>query len=124
MDLFDERILAVPKDGKPRVFTQLLVEAGFSHNTLRQHLERLAAQGLVAKEKTVSNRLGRPQLTDFIPSKVRLQVIAATSDDSMEIVILSFSRLKRLCRFERGGYCKEARKNCEAQICPQIIKGE
>jgi hypothetical protein len=35
MDLFDERILAVLKDRKPRAFTQLLKEVGSSHNTLR-----------------------------------------------------------------------------------------
>jgi len=122
MDLFDERILAVLKDGKPRVFTQLLVEAGFSHNTLKQHLENLAAQGLVAKEKTLSNRLGRPKFTYFIPPKARQQVSVALSDPSLEIVVLSFSRLKHLCRFEKGGYCKEIRSRCEAQNCPQIPK--
>ena len=34
MDLFDERILAALKDGKPRGFIVLLSEVGFSHNTL------------------------------------------------------------------------------------------
>jgi len=122
MDLFDERILAVLKDGKPRLFTQLLGEVGFSHNTLRLHLERLLVQGLVAKEKTLSSRLGRPKLAYHVPSRVRQQVSAALSDTSVEIVFLSFSRLKHLCRFEKGGYCKQVRKNCEAGNCPQIPK--
>jgi predicted ArsR family transcriptional regulator len=51
MDLFDERILSVLSDGKPRVFPQLLGEVGFSRNTLKLHLERLAAQSLILKEK-------------------------------------------------------------------------
>lgn len=42
MGLFDERILAVLQDGKPRVFNQLPSEAGFAHNTLRLHLESSA----------------------------------------------------------------------------------
>jgi DNA-binding Lrp family transcriptional regulator len=33
MDFFDERVLAALKDGKPRGFTALLSEVGFSHNT-------------------------------------------------------------------------------------------
>ena len=105
MDLFDERILAVLKDGKPRIFTQLLNEVGISHNTLRPHLEHLVAQSFVVKEKTVSNRLGRP--------KVQQQVSIALSDPSIEIVSLPFSRLKHLCRFEKGGYCKKSRTDAK-----------
>ncbi len=103
MDFFDERVLAALKDGKPRGFTTLLGEVGFSHNTLRQHLERLAAQGFVVKEK----------------------VAATVSEDPYgELVALSFSRLKHLCRFEKGGYCKETKKSCGPQICPQTRKQE
>jgi DNA-binding Lrp family transcriptional regulator len=32
MDFFDERVLAALKDGKPRSFTTLLDEVGFSQN--------------------------------------------------------------------------------------------
>jgi len=38
MDFFDERVLAALKDGKPRSFTMLLGEVGFSHNTLHSIL--------------------------------------------------------------------------------------
>jgi predicted ArsR family transcriptional regulator len=51
MDLFDERILSVLSDGKPKVFAQLLGDVGFSRNTLKLHLKRLTAQSLVVKEK-------------------------------------------------------------------------
>jgi len=56
MDLFDERVLAVLIDGKPKFFAQLLGEAGFSRNTLKLHLKRLTAQSLVISEKTLSKR--------------------------------------------------------------------
>jgi predicted ArsR family transcriptional regulator len=56
MDFFDERILTMLKDGKPRGFTTLLKEVGFSHNTLQVHLERLTTKGLVAKEKSGRKR--------------------------------------------------------------------
>jgi hypothetical protein len=41
MDLFDERVLAVLSDGKPKFFARLLGEVGFSRNTLKLHLKRL-----------------------------------------------------------------------------------
>jgi len=124
MDLFDEHILAVLNDGKLRVLAQLLNEVGFSHNTLKLHLERLVAQSLVVKEKTLSNGKGRPKYGYSIPPKVRQQVSAALADPSITIVSLPFSRLRHLCRFEKGGYCKEARKTCEASNCPQIPKNK
>jgi len=120
MDVFDERILSVLKDGKPRFFTHLLSEVGFSHNTLKLHLDRLIAEGLVVKEKTRSDGLGRPKFAYLVPLNVRKQVSAALSDPSIEIVHLSFSRLKHLCRFEKGGYCKKVKKRCETENCPQI----
>ena len=124
MDLFDERILSMLSDGKPRVFAQLLGEVRFSRNTLKLHLKRLTAQNLVVKEKTLSNGRGRPKYAYFISPKVRQQVSAALSDPSITIVTLPFSRLRHLCRFEKGGYCKEARKTCEASNCPQIPKNK
>jgi len=122
MDFFDERILATLKDGKPRSFTALLGEVGFSHNTLRQHLERLAAQGFVVKDKVASNSFGRPRFAYHVPSRTMKQVAAALQNPCVELVALPFSRLKHLCRFEKGGYCKETKKSCAPRNCPQIRK--
>ena len=51
MDLYDRRILAVLRDGKPRNFRQILSEVEFSYNTLRLHLAQLVEQGLVVRRK-------------------------------------------------------------------------
>ena len=122
MDLFDERILATLKDGKPRGFNVLLGEVGFSHNTLQQHLERLMAQGLVVREKAAANSFGRPKFAYHVPSKTTKQVSLALQDPHIELVALPFSRLRHVCRFEKGGHCKETRRECTPQICPQIRK--
>jgi predicted ArsR family transcriptional regulator len=122
MDFFDERVLAALKDGKPRSFAVLLGEVGFSHNTLQQHIERLMAQGLVTREKAAADSFGRPKFAYYVPSKTSQQVTAALEDSRVELVALPFSRLRHVCRFEKGGYCKETRKNCTPQICPQIRK--
>jgi predicted ArsR family transcriptional regulator len=122
MDFFDERVLAALKDGKPRSFTALLSEVGFSHNTLQQHLDRLDARGLVVKEKMASISLGRPKFAYHVPSRTMKQATVALQDPHVEVVALPFSRLRHVCRFEKGGYCKETKKNCAPQICPQIRK--
>jgi len=77
MDLFDERVLATLKDGKPRSFNVLLVEVGFSHNTLQQHLGRLMAQGLIVREKAAANSFGRPKFKYNVPSRTAKQVSLA-----------------------------------------------
>jgi predicted ArsR family transcriptional regulator len=122
MDFFDERVLSTLKDGKPRSFTTLLGEVGFSHNTLQQRLGRLVARGLVVKEKTASNSLGRPRFTYRVPSTATKQVAAALQNPYETFVTLQFSRLKHVCRFEKGGYCKERRSECGPQNCPQTRK--
>ena len=122
MDFFDERILVALKDGKPRGFTALLNEVGFSHNTLQHHLERLTAKSLVVREKVAGNGFGRPKFAYHVPLRASKQVTTALEDPAMELVAISFSRLRHVCRFEKGGYCKETRKGCKPQICRQILK--
>jgi len=77
MDFFDERVLAALKDGKPRSFTALLGEVGFSRNTLQQRLERLMAQGLIVMEKATANSFGRPKFAYHVPSRTVKQVTVA-----------------------------------------------
>jgi len=60
MDFFDERVLAALRDGKPKDFTNLLEEVGFSQNTLQQHLERLTARGLIVRKKWLQMVLEDP----------------------------------------------------------------
>ena len=124
MDFFGEGILNVLRDGKPRDFHQLLREVDFSHNTLRLHLTRLVDQGLILKEKTPSKGLGKPRLTYSLPPKLHRQASRLLSDPLGEVVALTFQKLKQLCRFEKGGYCKKIKRKCEAPNCPQIQKGE
>jgi len=122
MGFFDERVLATLEDGKPRSFTALLSEVGFSHNTLQQHLVRLMAQGLVVREKAAANSFGRPKFAYHVASRTTKPVSLALQDPHVELVALPFSRLRHVCRFEKGGHCKETRRECTPQICPQIRK--
>ena len=122
MDSFDRQILAVLKDGKPREFQQLLQEVGFSHNTLRLHLASLERRGFVLKVKKPQKGPGRPRFTYSLSPRLRRHVTLTLTRPYTAIVSLTFQKLKHLCRFEKGGYCKETRRRCEAQNCPQILK--
>jgi len=124
MDLFDRQILVVLRDGKPRKFEELLQEVRFSHNTLRLHLSRLEREGFIVKTKKPKNGPGRSTLTYSLPPKLRRQVDLTVTEPYTTIVSLTFQKLRHLCRFEKGRYCKKTRRRCEAQSCPQILKRE
>ena len=119
MDPFDTAILNILRDGKPREFQQILDSVKFSHNTLRHHLDSLAEQRLISKEKHPVKGRGRPRLVYSIPlgtGKAR----AVLPSPIIGVVSLSFSKLSQVCRFEKGGFCKKIRGSCNAQVCPQI----
>ena len=122
MDLFDERIFAALKDSKPKSFTALLGEVGFSHNTLQQHLQQLTAKGIVLRDKVTDSGSGRPKFAYHITPRATKQVTATLENPTVELVSIPFRRLRHVCRFEKGGYCKETRRGCVPQICPQIRK--
>jgi len=116
--------LNVLGDGKPRGFHQLLGEVGFSHNTLRLHLESLEGKGLVVKQKMPKKGLGRPKFSYSLPPTLKRQIPLILSKPSTEVVSLTFSKLRHLCRFEKGGDCKKIKGACKPPNCPQIPKQE
>jgi predicted ArsR family transcriptional regulator len=118
MDFFDERVLAALKDGKPRSFTMLLGEVGFSHNTLQQHLDRLVARGLVVKEKMVSNSLGRPKFAYHVPSRATKQVAAALQNPYEALVTLQFSRLRNPLQVREGRLLQRSKEELRTSKLP------
>jgi len=59
-----------------------------------------------------------------MPSRLKRQAILILEDPYISLVTLSFNRFKHLYRFEKWRCRKKTSRRCEAQICPQIIKGE
>jgi predicted ArsR family transcriptional regulator len=94
----------------------LVRDTGFARSTVVIHLERLGTEGLLFKEKKLSEGRGRPRFL------YRFAGTPTTKAASPSIVALEFSKLKKACRYEKGGYCKETRRDCAPQICPQIRK--
>jgi predicted ArsR family transcriptional regulator len=122
MGLFDQRVLSTLKNGEHHNFTALQSQVGFSHNTLQQHLTRLVEKGLVLNEKDPARGFGRPRYIYHVASKAAKQVVVALDKPDVELVTLAFSRVKHVCRFKKGGWCKMRKRSCSPQICPQIRK--
>ena len=122
MDFYDRKILAIIRDGKPRTFQQMLSEAGFSHNSLRRHLDELTNRGLVERLKTPRKAPGRPLLAYRLPGGVSERAVSALSNPSLGLVAVSFDGLRRVCKREKGGFCKEIRGRCAPLSCPLVEK--
>ncbi len=95
----------------------LVRDTGFARSTVVIHLERLGTEGLLLKEKKPSKGRGRPR---FLYRLAGTPTPKAASPPS--IVALEFSKLRKACRYDKGGYCKLAKNTCVTQNCPLIIK--
>ena len=122
MDPYDRRIINSLKGGITKEFGQLLSDVGFSHNTLRQHLDNLVDAGLVVRLKRPKEGSGRPRYVYELSRGVGGRAASVLAGSHRELVVISFEGLSRLCRHEKGGFCKEIRGGCAPQNCPRIIK--
>ena len=124
MDSVDKRILTVLRDGKPWDFHQFLREAGFSQNTLRLHPTSLKRQSFILETKNHEESPGSPGLMYSLPPEIQNRVALTLTNPYTNIVSPTLQKPRHLCRFEKGGPCKNLRRRREAQNCPQIIKGQ
>jgi len=118
LDVFDRKIVDVLRvRGAPATLDELVRDTGFARSTVIIHLERLMSEGLVLREKKPREGRGRPKflyrLVDVQTSKPPIQP---------SIVLIEFSKLKKVCKYEKGGYCKLAKNTCTNQNCRLIIK--
>ena len=115
---FDRKILDVlSRTDEPLTLAGLVRDSGFARSTVIVHLERLGSGELVLKEKKPCKGLER---SEFQYRPADAPQTKATPQPS--VVVLEFSRLNKVCRYEKGGYCKLARDRCITQNCRPIIK--
>jgi hypothetical protein len=107
----------IQRDGGDRGLgiRRLVDSSGFARQTVHNHLKHLTASGIVSGE-WVSHGRGRPEIL----YRVSRQALRISEWEAM--VSLPFGRLKRVCRFEKGGWCKEARGECALDFCPLVVK--
>ena len=117
LDFFDKKILEVlTKKAQPLTLGVLVKDSGFRRSTVIIHLERLGSEELIVKEKKPSNGRGRPEF-QYRPAETQPKAVPQPN-----VIVMDFSKLKKACRYEKGGYCKLARDRCETQNCPLPIK--
>jgi hypothetical protein len=118
LDFIDRKILDVLSGkGEPLTLAGLVRDSGFARSTVIIHLERLGSEGLILKEKKPSEGRGRPE---FLCCPAGIPQPKAAPQPS--VIAMEFSKLKKACRYEKGGYCKIARDACTTQNCSLTIK--
>jgi len=124
MGSFDQVVLECLKDGSRKSFKEILAKGGLSHNTLKRYLRRLMDQGLVLRTENVRNRRGRPEYSYYLTPKLRQLVSLRLTEPYTSLVTLTFTRLKQICRYSKGGFCKARKGNCASHLCPQIVRSK
>ena len=109
-------------DKQPKTFQEILARVDFTHNTLQQHLDQLLERGLVERNKHPQKGPGRPVYIYSIPENIVGRPLSVTQNLGTGLVVLGFDVLRRLCRHEKGGYCKEIRGGCDARDCPKTLR--
>jgi len=100
-----------------RSLAQLIEGTGFSRATIFNHLPHLGSA--VSRELVRAKRRGRPSL---IYKLVKAHLNLEAQSKPLGMVSISFPKLKHVCRFEKGGFCKEQRKACTSGTCPLIAR--
>ena len=122
MDHFERTIIQLLADTENLSFNEIHKRVDFSHNTLQQHLEELLAKGIIERVKLSQNRSGRPTYIYRIPESLKGRPLTTILTSGSNWVVISFDVLRRICRHEKGGYCKDIRVRCRAINCPKKLK--
>jgi predicted ArsR family transcriptional regulator len=96
---------------------QIVQKSGFARQTVHNHLKHLVKAGFLSCE-TVKRGRGRPTII-YHRFKQRVEVV-----EDADVVWLTFQKLKRACRFEKGEWCKKLRNQCTPEKCPLTMRGK
>ena len=95
--------------------SQLVERSGLARQTVHNHLKHLVEEG-IASQEAVKRGKGRPTVL-YRNSRRPIETVEVA-----DIVRLTFQKLKHVCRFEKGGWCKEVRSKCARETCPLTLK--
>ena len=82
------------------------------------------SEGLVLRAEKVENKRGRPKYSYYLTPKLKQHVNLTLKEPHTSLVTLTFTKLKQICKYSKGGFCKTKRRNCTAYICPNILREE
>jgi len=97
--------------------SQLVERSGLARQTVHNHLRHLVEIGILSQETVKSGR-GRPTIL------YRRSRQPVETGEGVDVVALTFQKLRHACRFEKGGGCKEVRGKCAPERCPLTLKSK
>jgi predicted ArsR family transcriptional regulator len=95
--------------------SQLIERSGLARQTAHNHLRHLVEAGIVSQDVMKRGR-GRPTIL-YHRSRQPVEMI-----EGADIVGLTFQKLRHVCRFEKGGWCKEVKGKCAPERYPLTLK--
>lgn len=115
------KVGSVLQGDKGKTLKEMIDELGTSKVSALKWLQSLEKDGLIYRTHlTKSGRKGRPQNV-YHPTKNLTVFLERGSPNAT--VVLDFSKLKTLCRYEKGGMCKALLpklQRCESRLCPYL----
>ena len=127
LDPIDERILQIlgkSKGSTSKTLLEVIQASRFARSTVILHLKKLESQGLTRRLKITAKRRGRPKYAYSATPIATATGQIQPSNVSQETVAIRFQKLRQICRYEKGHFCKLAKKRCEPQNCPPITGSE
>ena len=104
-----------------KTLKEMIHELGTSKVSALKWLQSLEKDGLIYRTHLMkAGRKGRPQNV-YHPTKNLKAFLGKESSNAM--VVLDFSKLRTICRYEKGGMCKALLpklQRCESRLCPYL----
>jgi hypothetical protein len=114
IDTFCNNLIKTIEQNSKLNLNELIQKTGYARQTVHNHLKHLLSNGILEKE-VISNGRGRPTLLYY---RTTVGFFEFTKPN---VVIIAFGRLKRICRFEKGGRCRAIEEEkCCFEDCPII----
>ena len=115
-----QRVADVLHDTDGRTLLEMMVELGTSKVSALKWLQSLEKDGFVYKTRlNKAGSKGRPKNV-YHPTK---NLRTFMEKESSAAVVIDFSRLRTMCRYEKGGMCKAMLpklQKCESRLCPYL----
>jgi CTP-dependent riboflavin kinase len=116
-----QKVGGILEGSEGKTLKEMIQELGTSKVSALKWLQSLEKDGLVYRTRLTNlGRKGRPQSV-YHPTKNLKAFLGEESSNAM--VVLDFSKLKIMCRYEKGGMCKALLpklQRCESRLCPYL----
>ena len=116
-----QRVANVLHGSDGKTLKQMISELGTSKVSALKWLQALEKDGMVYRTRSINKPgiRGRPQSVYHATRNMK----SFMEKESSAAVVIDFSKLKTICRYEKGGMCKAMLpklQKCESRLCPYL----